>query len=185
MKSARNFLTIAMSLLLVNCSIRIPDTAFLNGQNSFDKDYVPDGKMLGKWMMFTSNSVGYSATLKEQRSDYEFLNGGGGRIREVSQFHATGNRIVLEAPLRWKRLSQNTWKVSLPTSDHYRVVSAEKAHISGSRPAREFVMRSGNGRLYDIDNLKTLVPLNQAKAYIDEVRARVQNREATTFVVGF
>ena len=169
---------------LISCSVKIPDAAYLDGQMRFDEGYVPDSRIHGKWLKFDSHTIQYNVSQTEYRVDYEFFPKGRGRIREVTQFHTTGNRVVIEAPISWERISPFMWKVSIPSSDRYRVVEAENAGISGSRAAISFRMQSGNGRLYDIDNLKTLVPIHEAREYIDQERGRMRRGEAMPFVVG-
>jgi hypothetical protein len=138
----------------------------------------------GKWMKFSSNTIGYKATQTEDRTDYEFTSGGKGRIREVTQYHSSGGRIVLEAPIRWEKVAPNRWLVMVPASDQYNVVQSNGPRISGTKQAHSFHLLYANGRLYDVDSVRTLVPLHQAKRYIDEERARIQRGEVMPFVIG-
>ena len=177
-------LTLATCGFLTSCSVSRPDAAYLDGQAGFSNAYVSDHMIHGKWMKFSTGMIGYMATQTEFRCDYEFLPGGRGRIREVTQYHGIGHRIVLEAPIRWQKAASNRWLVMVPASDRFKVVETNGPQIGGTAPAHSFHVLYANGRLYDVDSERTLVPISQAKQYIDEERSRIQRGEVMPITLG-
>jgi hypothetical protein len=177
---------LVLPFLLGSCSVAIPDEAYMDGHGQIDHEQqVSSSRVHGMWVRFSTTAIGHAATGKETRSHFKFDPGGGGKVREINKFLSTGSSIILEAPLRWERIGPNRWRVDLPATDRYRVIKADGAEISGQRQARSFRMAYANGRLYDIDNLKTLVPYAQAIRHIDAERARVRGGHAMPFVFGF
>lgn len=169
---------------LSSCSVSIPDAAYLDGQERFSNAYVSDHMIHGKWMKFSTSTIGYMATQTEDRCDYEFLPGGRGRIREVTQYHGSGHRIILEAPIRWEKTAPNRWMVMVPASDKFKVVETNGPQVSGPQRAHSFQVLYANGRLYDVDSMRTLVPIDQARRYIDEERARIKRGESMPILIG-
>jgi hypothetical protein len=178
---------------LAACSVSMPDAAYLDAaRDGFPEINYPANKISGDWFRFSSGTLGYRGSGgREDRAEFQFRPGGSGTIREITQFHGADGRmdsddhfIALSAPIRWSHLSANMWRVYVPDSSHFRVERTNGPSISGTQKAHSFRIRYKNGRLYDIDNTRTLIPKSQAKDYIDRERARIRRGEVMPIVIG-
>lgn len=180
-------------LSLVSCSVSIPDASYIDAaQEGFSNTAYPANRITGEWFNFNTGTAQYRASGgRETRIEYHFHAGGSGTVRQTSQFHRGDGKmddgdslVVIKAPIRWSYLSPNMWKVDVPDSSQYKVVHAEGAGISGHRAAFSFRVRYKNGRLYDIDKSRTLVPKSGAREYIDQERRRIRDGEMMPILIG-
>jgi hypothetical protein len=171
----------------------MPDAAYLDAaREGFPEINYPTNKILGNWFQFSSNTLGYrSSGGREDRTEFQLSPGGSGTTRQITQFHGGDGRmdsddyfIALSAPIRWSHLSANMWRVYVPDSSQFRVDRSNGPSIGGTQRAHSFRIRYKNGRLYDIDNTRTLIPRSQAKDYIDQERARIRRGEVMPITIG-
>jgi hypothetical protein len=182
----------ALGLTLASCSISMPDASYIDAATEgFPEVAYPANRITGEWFKFGSGTLQYRANGKESRAEYHFRPGGSGSIREVSQFHGGDGKmdkgdplIVLTAPIRWNHIGPNMWRVDVPDSKQFKVAHSEGARISGFQAAHSFRLRYKNGRLYDIDGSRTLVPKSMAREYIDQERRRIGNGEVMPLLIG-
>lgn len=190
---ASRFIIFAACMGLASCTVSLPDASYMDAaQEGFSNTAYPANQIVDDWFKFDTGAVEYRASGgRETRTEYHFAVGGAGTVRQVSQFHRGDGKldegdslIVLKARIRWSYLSPNMWKVDVPDSSQFKVIHAEGARISGHRAAHSFRLRYKNGRLYDIDKSRTLVPKSKAKAYIDQERQRIRDGEALPILIG-
>ena len=161
-----------MACLLASCGHPDP-LYFQNARYIKDCEY-PKNRIVGSWATLQTPVVSSDRVHIEDKSYFQLRSGGTGQVRQFSKNYRSGSTIELEANLHWSYLGRNHWRISLPSSDAYRVTNVTGGMSKGYRGPVNHVVRYYDGRLYEPQRARVWVPLTEReiKALAERMRSQ-------------
>ena len=127
----------------------MPDPLFTqNAANIRDVEY-PRTTVVGTWVTMKVSPIQTPSLDLEVKCFYELNSGGGGKMRQAVVNHTTKGKIGIEASISWSYLGNNHWKISLPSSDKFKVTDNRGGWEVGAKGAQDIFVRYHEGRLYE------------------------------------